>query len=201
MNSIYIYHYVKQSEVLGPGKRFCLWMQGCSRNCGDCIAKDAALPGGEKIDVDELFEMIESTEGINGVTISGGEPFEQPEALSKFTEKIRKKTNYNIIVFTGYSFSELKALKDIYVNNSLKNIDLLIEGEYKKEKNENDYLRGSSNQNFVFLSDRFLHLKQKMVNAKNRDFEVFLDINGKSFIAGIPPKGFLEKGGFDNVKF
>lgn len=77
-------------RVLGPGVRYALWVQGCPRRCPGCVAENAWDPdGGERIPVDALaVEIVLS--GAEGLTVSGGEPFLQAEALAELLEKVKK---------------------------------------------------------------------------------------------------------------
>ena len=70
--------------TLGYGRRLGLWLQGCSIGCKGCVSKDTwDADGGREVDVTDVREWCEArrAQGIDGITISGGEPFEQPQAL------------------------------------------------------------------------------------------------------------------------
>jgi len=183
-----LYHYISETSVLGPGKRFVLWVQGCSRRCKGCIAPDAQSGTGTLMEVSEVFSKIKESKNITGITISGGEPFEQEEALCELVKMIKTETRLDIIVFSGYLHEELVAKNTVFVNTILQNIDLLVDGEYKEELNNGEYLRGSSNQRFVFLSHKFYGLEKDLYSLKNRNFDILIDNNGMIFVAGIPPK-------------
>jgi len=73
---------VKRSRVNGPGQRFTIWMQGCTLRCKGCINKELwSKEPNQLIKVSDLFKRILNTPDIEGVTYTGGEPFEQAEAL------------------------------------------------------------------------------------------------------------------------
>ena len=82
-----IHRYIPVTAVEGPGKRFCLWVQGCSIRCEGCgVPWTWAKENGEKISVEKLLkEIVKSQEenSIEGVTFLGGEPFDQPEGLGE----------------------------------------------------------------------------------------------------------------------
>ena len=147
--------YMKESSVktLGPGVRYCLWVQGCPRRCKDCTAPDAqALGAGVDIDTQALaWEIILSD--AEGLTISGGEPFLQAAALTEMIETIRRKKDMGVIVYSGFTYEEL--LKNEEYKKLLENIDLLIDGPYVRELDDGKSLRGSSNQKVIPLTERY----------------------------------------------
>ena len=87
------------------------------------------------------------------MTISGGDPLEQPMEIFSLLEKISLlDLKDGVIVFTGYTLEEIK--KDCQLEKCLKYIDVLIDGRYIDEKRISSNLAGSSNQEFYFLSDK-----------------------------------------------
>ena len=144
---IRIHKILKNTKVEGPKNRYCIWFQGCSRHCKGCWAKATwDTNSGTEYDVNEILNDILNTKNIDGVTFLGGEPFEQPEALEFLCKRI-KEANLSIVCFTGNKLEDIKEQH----KNILKNIDLLIDGEFREE--EKDYSRpwvGSKNQNYHF---------------------------------------------------
>lgn len=91
--------------TLGPGKRIGIWMQGCSIRCPGCISADTWAPGRGVVSVADVIERIEPWLGeADGVTISGGEPFDQPDALSALLAAIRLRIQADILVYSGHPF-------------------------------------------------------------------------------------------------
>ena len=178
-----IYKIIENTAVEGPGKRFCIWLQGCSKHCKGCFAVETwDYDAGEEYGTKKLMEMIKSQKDIEGVTFLGGEPFDQSEELAKLAKKI-KKNNLSIVCFTGYKIEELKAKNDKSVNELLGTIDLLIDGGFEKDKF--DLSRpwvGSSNQRYIYLSDRYN--KKEIMKYKNK-IEVHIDSDGKMEINGM----------------
>lgn len=151
-----IYVYMKEPEVhvLGPGTRYVLWVQGCTRNCPGCIAGNAHdIMAGTPISVDALALEI-ALSSADGLTISVGEPFLQAEALSEMIVKIQKKRKMGVIVYTGYTYEELGDIPD--ASKLLGHIDLLIDGRYIRELDDGRSLRGSSNQRVIPLTDLYI---------------------------------------------
>lgn len=141
-------------RVLGPGVRYALWVQGCPRRCPGCVAENAWDPdGGERIPVDALAVEI-ALSGAEGLTVSGGEPFLQAEALAELLEKVKKCRPMSVIVYTGYRLEELADVPG--ADRLLRQIDLLIDGPYVRELDDGLSLRGSSNQRVIPLTDRCL---------------------------------------------
>lgn len=150
-----IYKIIKKTKVEGPGVRFCIWVQGCKKHCNGCWAKDTWEFGiGQKYSVEDLYEQILEEKNIEGVTFLGGEPFEQAQELAKLAQLVKSK-GLSVVCFTGYTLEELKADKRVVEFDSfLKNIDLLIDGGFEKDKF--DLSRpwvGSSNQGYHYLTD------------------------------------------------
>jgi len=174
-----IHKILKHTKVEGPGTRYCIWFQGCSRHCSGCWAKATwDLNSGKEIDTEKLLDDIKQTKDIEGVTFLGGEPFEQPEIIEYLAKEI-KQTGLSLICFTG---NKLENIKDKY-KKILENIDILIDGSYEKEKQ--DFSRpwvGSSNQKYHFLTDRY---NEKILSEYKNKIEVNISKNGMIFINGM----------------
>ena len=141
------------SRVNGPGLRFVLWTQGCSKGCSECFNPETWSTNVYKeYSPIELFEIIKNFE-VDGITISGGDPLEQEDELLELLmllSSIRFKKG--IILFSGFTRAEIS--KDPIREACLKYIDVLIDGRYEKNLKVDFSLRGSSNQEFYFFSDK-----------------------------------------------
>lgn len=190
--TIRIHNMVKHTSVLGPGKRAAVWFQGCMRNCPGCMSPSSRpLDGGKTVSVEKVVAAILSIEAIEGVTISGGEPFLQIDSLFALIKSIKEKSDLSVIIYTGYTMDELRAMKNSKVNLILKNMtDILIDGEYVEKLNDGISLRGSSNQDVYFLSDRYKGY-ENIYTSKKRDAEIFVS-NKDLFFVGIPEKETLK---------
>ena len=165
-----IHRYLPVTTVEGPGKRFCLWVQGCSIRCEGCgIPWTWAKENGKKVNVEELYTEIKKSyveNDIEGVTFLGGEPFDQPEALGELAELI-KEMGLSIMTFSGYLIEDLRKRPEC--QKLLKAADLLIDGPFVQEKL--DLSRpwvGSSNQSYHFLTSRYLYLESDLTNIDNK---------------------------------
>jgi anaerobic ribonucleoside-triphosphate reductase activating protein len=144
---------IKSSRVNGPGDRFVIWTQGCRKMCKNCYNPETwSHYRNNLIDIDLLVEEIKNS-SISGVTISGGDPFEQPEELFYLLGKIKQlDLSDGVIVFSGYTIDEIRGVREL--EKCLDYIDVLIDGLYIEEKRITNGLAGSSNQEFHFLSDK-----------------------------------------------
>lgn len=143
------------SKVNGPGERFTLWTQGCSKGCKNCFNPETWSFSINKImSVEEIFNIIKDLD-VSGVTITGGDPFEQPEELFNLLLLLeRLNLSKGVIVFTGYTIDEIN--KDFLLRKSLSYIDVLIDGRFFEEKRISSSLRGSENQNIIYFSNKVL---------------------------------------------
>ena len=181
-----LYMVVPCSEVLGPYKRFIVWVQGCNKRCRGCIAKDSwALDGGELVEIDDLVQQILQQDAIEGITISGGEPFIQQGALRELIARIREHKDIGVIIYTGMKYD---AIKDTALAQSA---DIIIDGEYIEELNDNKSLRGSSNQNVICITNRYKSILNEYYGQPGRKIELIITNNGTQMV-GIPSKSISE---------
>lgn len=198
-----VFKILKTTQVEGPGKRFCIWVQGCKKHCPDCWAKDTWEFGvGTEYSVAELIEQINEVQDIEGVTFLGGEPFEQAQELAELSIKI-KNLGLSVVCFTGYTLEELHAKNDENVELFLSNMDLLIDGGFESDKF--DLSRpwvGSSNQRYIFLTDFY---SPKIISQYKNKIEARIGEDGKLEINGMGDfeqirRNFCLQLGKNNVK-
>lgn len=142
---------VRHSSVDGPGVRFVIFFQGCPHHCPGCQNPDTWNPaGGEEISVDELIEELEGTKYLDGVTLSGGDPFLQPEAAMAAADAARKK-GLSVWAYSGWTYEELASgAAGAGAREALGHIDVLVDGPFKQEFLSRECLyRGSSNQRLI----------------------------------------------------
>ncbi|MFW6333421.1 MAG: 4Fe-4S single cluster domain-containing protein [Thermodesulfobacteriota bacterium] len=193
---IRLYAVLPQTRALGPFLRFALWVQGCRRNCPGCMTPNARpLEGGCLVEIDRLAADILRTPDIEGVTISGGEPFLQSTALSRLIRRIRARRDLGVILYTGYTVEELReegAAGLPGIGGLLGQIDLLIDGPYLEPLNDGLSLRGSANQRIHCLTDRYTEPANRLYGRPGRDVELHYLSDGP-FLAGIPGPDTLKK--------
>jgi anaerobic ribonucleoside-triphosphate reductase activating protein len=174
------------TQALGPGHRFALWLQGCGRRCYRCATPELQpLEGGHQCCTEQLAAEICETPQVTGLTISGGEPLLQAPALALMLAQVReRRPDMDVILFTGYLMEDLQSVQ---AKALLNYIDLLIDGEYYDELNDNRGLRGSSNQRLHFVTDRLLPWKDELLHSpRNREMHLLGDHD--LLTIGIAPK-------------
>ncbi|RME53115.1 MAG: radical SAM protein, partial [Deltaproteobacteria bacterium] len=147
------------TEVEGPGKRFALWVQGCHLRCPGCCNPGmfAFIPRRLVATNLLLARILEAAEreGIEGVTMLGGEPLLQARGLAEVAQGCQAH-GLSVIVFTGYTLEELEEASLPGVPELLASTDLLIDGRYLASAPEGrrNWV-GSTNQRFHYLTDRY----------------------------------------------
>jgi anaerobic ribonucleoside-triphosphate reductase activating protein len=141
------------SKVNGPGNRFVLWTQGCSKGCSECFNPETWSHNiFKEYSPRQIFELIKDFE-VDGITISGGDPLEQEDELLELLFLLKEiKLPKGIILFTGFTRAEISS--NIIREECLRYIDVLIDGRYEKNLKVDFSLRGSSNQEFHFFSHK-----------------------------------------------
>lgn len=186
-----IYNFIESTKTLGPFNRFALWTQGCSFSCSGCMTPDSqSLDGGVKISVQDMLRIILKTPNIEGITISGGEPFLQAVVLAKAISLVRKKRDFGVIVYTGFTLEQLKEKNDFKINSLLENIDILIDGLFDESLNDGISLRGSSNQNVYQLTQRYEKVFDDYYGRDVREIEMHMQ-SEHMMIVGIPKNNTL----------
>ena len=141
---------VPESFVDGDGIRFAIFMQGCRRNCEGCQNPEThALDGGKILDTTEIIVAIKKNPLLDGITLTGGEPFLQINAANELA-RAAKNLGLNVWCYTGFTFEEIK--------NSplLENIDVLVDGEFILKLRDLDLqFRGSRNQRIIDVKKTF----------------------------------------------
>ena len=145
------YHNITKDDMLnGDGLRVVLWVAGCNHQCEDCqnpITWDitGGLPFDEAAE-NELFEALAKPH-ISGITFSGGDPLHpfNRETVLRLAKKVKTQLpNKTVWLYTGFLWEEV--IKTI----DLTDIDVLVDGEFIKELNDNNLKWiGSSNQRII----------------------------------------------------
>lgn len=147
---------IADTEAEGPGHRFALWVQGCSLRCpGCCNPEMFAAAGGQLLDSEELARRALATPDLEGVSVLGGEPFEQAEAVADFCARVRAG-GLGVMVYSGYTADELRSRSEPGVAALLAATDLLADGRYVREQPEpRRRWLGSANQRLHFFTARY----------------------------------------------
>ena len=162
---IRISHVEESTNLLGPYNRFVIWVHGCCFDCEGCLAENTKKGAYEDVSITELAQRIVNS-ACEGITISGGEPFLQANALVKLIKTIKKQRDIGIIVYSGFTLGEL--VHDAEKAALLAEIDILIDGRYIKELDDGRPYVGSSNQIIHYLSSRYTSIGKEYYTAGKR---------------------------------
>ena len=147
---------VKESVVDGPGLRYVIFTQGCNLKCSGCHNPHTwDTQGGYTVELTTLLQSILETKLLDGVTLSGGEPFLQAAACADLVTLIRQHNPLlNILVYSGYYHRQLleMAAQDGEIARLLELTDILVDGPFDaQQKDPTLPFRGSVNQRMIIL--------------------------------------------------
>ena len=146
--------YVEESTVDGPGLRFTIFVQGCPHHCPGCHNPETHDPnGGFEIAAETLFEKMRNNPLLDGLALSGGEPFDQAAVLAALARRCRDELGFSVVTYTGYRYEELSAAtENAFWQELLAVTDLLIDGPFDLAQHYPDLrFRGSFNQRLIDL--------------------------------------------------
>lgn len=147
---------VDDTEAEGPGRRFAVWLQGCSIRCPGCCNPDMFdARRGEPWAIDAVVARL--GDAVEGITLLGGEPFEQAAGAAELA-RAAKARGLTVMTFSGYTLDELRGRPD--AGELLALTDLLVDGRYDRERPEpppplGRRWIGSANQTMHFLTDAY----------------------------------------------
>lgn len=170
--------------VLGPGKRLGIWVQGCTRACPGCLSPEMQPRAGIPVEVETVVKNIPQDIRPDGLTISGGEPFDQPEAVAEMVRWFIQCYSSDVLVYTGYTLAELQARRDPATDEILSNLAALVDGPYQRKKNFGRGWMGSENQQLYVY--RFPERYRDFSTAQ-RTLQAVQETQRLLFI-GIPPQ-------------
>lgn len=153
MRLLRVYH---ETMTDGPGLRCAIYLSGCTHRCLGCHNPSSWDPNaGVELTSDLLEDIIlriQSNPLLDGITISGGDPFYNPEELTELLRVLKQRTGMNIWCYTGYTIEYL--IKDIRYHEALRLIDVLVDGPFVQALYDPKLLfMGSSNQRKIVLAD------------------------------------------------
>lgn len=181
-----LHAYERRSRANGPGVRFAIWFQGCSLGCPGCFNPDTHEGAARELRTPAalIAEIIGQGDAIEGVTISGGEPFEQPEGLLALVRALRGEPateGLSIIVFSGFTIDEIRTRP--LGGETLECLDVLIDGRYVASERHARALRGSRNQCIHLLSSRYTTAEIEATP----EAEIRIDAQGRVTLSGVAP--------------
>lgn len=136
----------------GPGFRYSIYFSGCTHYCKGCHNPDTWKGDiGEDLTpeyMDRIIDEIRKNPLLDGVTLSGGDPFFRPEELLEFLRRLKGEIDIDVWSYTGYTYEEL--MKNQITRECLEYIDTLVDGKFTQELfNPELFYRGSSNQRII----------------------------------------------------
>jgi anaerobic ribonucleoside-triphosphate reductase activating protein len=202
---MYLHSKLAYSEVNGPGRRAVIWFQGCTLACPGCWNPEThPFETGNATTPDQLAQWVLSRSNIEGVTFSGGEPFQQATDLLRVCELIKDQSpDLSIGVFTGYTLQELEGGRFRYrkpedthwidgtrflFHQIRAHMDFGVFGRFSKQLVSLDKpLCGSSNQQVLFFTDRYTD-RDLLTQA----FEIHIAEDGtEATFTGFPPSALV----------
>lgn len=158
----------------GPGLRLIFWVQGCSLLCTRKCLNPHLLKqeGGCLVTADELARSLKRLANdfaeVEGVTVLGGEPFDQAAALARALAPVRLG-GLSIMIYTGHTLEDLRRSDAPGVGSLLALCDILVDGPFLEEQYEQSLVwRGSLNQRILLLSDRYSEEEIERALARQR---------------------------------
>ena len=176
---------VLRCTTLGPGLRSVVWTQGCGLRCRGCLVPDTHDPaGGQPVDVEALAAALLADPAPTGLTLSGGEPFDQAAACADLVEHVRAaRPDLSAMAYSGHRLERLRARPD--AARLLRHLDLLVDGAYVERLHAPLRWRGSANQRIHLLSERHADLAD--APDVTQGVEIGVSEHGTPFINGVPP--------------
>jgi len=184
--------------ALGPGRRVGIWVQGCAIGCEGCVSRDTWDPAaGRSIAVEALARLVEDAvaDGCSGVTISGGEPFDQAPALDALVPALRaagerRSAVLDVLCYSGYSTRRLRRVHP----RTLALLDGVVSGPFVQSRPTDLALRGSANQELVALSELGRARYGDLVDARPRRPPFQVAVSDRSIaMIGIPRRDDLAR--------
>lgn len=193
MTTVAISRLLERCEVLGPGVRAVIWVQGCPLRCRGCIAPETlSFEGGTARVVTDLADWLCSLGEAEGVTFSGGEPFAQAEALALLLDEVHAvRPDFTAMSYSGFTLAALKR-GTLAQRALLSRLDLLVDGPYQADRHGDLRWRGSSNQRLIPLTERYRDVLSRPDVSQGIEFTLGTD-DTLSW-AGVPSiPGFRER--------
>ncbi|MCD2187854.1 4Fe-4S single cluster domain-containing protein [Actinomycetospora soli] len=180
--------------VLGHGVRAGLWVQGCGLGCHGCASRDTWDPlAGSVVEVDEILAWLDGLpEPLDGLTVTGGEPLEQPEALGELLSAVDHRRRdrprpFDILLFTGRAAHTLDRPDTL---RAIEACDAVVAGPYVEARNTGVPLRGSDNQRIVI---RTALGRGRYADPPSGARLQVATTGERTYLIGIPRRGDLER--------
>jgi anaerobic ribonucleoside-triphosphate reductase activating protein len=178
---------------LGPGARVGLWLSGCTLRCRGCVTTDfwdfaphsARPPRAVQSGIRALFGGARRPDGL---TISGGEPFDQPDALIELLRRLRGSGVDDILIYSGYRVEVLlerhPELPEL--------VSALVDGPFEMENPTDSVWKGSDNQRLTLWGEKFSSRYEAWTSEKRRRLQRVRRGDGW-ILVGIPRQEDVER--------
>lgn len=183
--------------TLGPGVRAGIWVQGCTIGCRGCASQDTWLTDpSQLVDVGQLVSWLATLPHLQGLTVTGGEPFQQPDAVRVLLSAVRDWASelgrvLDILVYSGYTYGALNRRASAAPVLAL--CDAVITGPYIDRLNPGGPWRGSANQQLIILSALGEERFGLAETTASREQRLQLSSDGSQlWLIGIPGRGDLD---------
>lgn len=201
---MYIARILYPVRVLGPGERIGIWFNGCRHRCPGCSNPELwEQQDRYKVSSDVLVSLINQicqTHKVDGFTLTGGDPFMQPEALAQLLP-VLSKISADVLVYTGYDYNTVAQMYP----EEIRQIGVLIDGKYIESRNIGLPLRGSDNQNIIVLKEQLQDKYQHYLDSAQNEIQNFTTLDGVISV-GIHKPGYdvqvdnlLKQKGLENI--
>lgn len=177
---------------LGPGNRLVMWVRRCDKRCAGCLSPELWASGTPRPVAEVASELLAEAHTCDGLTISGGEPFDQAASLAQLIDILRHDVDIEVLVYSGYRYEELRTRPDCAA--LLERIDLLIDGPYREAEANTLQWRGSDNQRVWLLSPRAQRYRDEIDQPMPAQRPLHIQPLGPGMfrIIGIPRRGDYE---------
>jgi anaerobic ribonucleoside-triphosphate reductase activating protein len=179
-----IHGLLERSAANGPGLRSVIWTQGCSLGCAACFNPATHGAGGERRSVSGLIDWVVGND-VEGITVSGGEPLEQADAVLELCCGCRK-IGLSVVLLTGFSWRYLCRRRPQLVSDLRDCTDVVIAGRYSQAQHLGAGLRGSSNKTVELFTDRYTRQQIDEIPGA----EIIINADGTVVVTGVDPVGF-----------
>jgi len=191
-DAVNVTHLVDRCRAFGPGERFVLWVKGCSPQCPGCHSSD--FPSSVDCEwtlIEDLEHRILATGGLEGLTVTGCEPFVQARALGVLAQRVRR-AGLSVMVHSSFMVEQLVSGVVPYAQWLLYSADLVMEGRYRQDLPTAKRWRGSDNQRLIALSSRYAGQVEVWNQPLGQGFEIRMQADGMLEVLGIPPVGWKD---------
>lgn len=173
--------------ALGPGRRVAVWVAGCPLRCKGCITPGLlSADAGKSITIERVAKRLFTLPvSLDGITLTGGEPFAQAQALSVLLDAIKSgRPQWNVLTFSGFSLEQLR--RGIpWQRSLLARTDVLVDGPYAARRPGHHPLLASANQRIHLLTGRARKLEEKLSALRTNVANLGLNSDANDWLIGI----------------